>query len=70
MSLPANAHVTRAALLVEIGGKLRQVVMTNDEALMLVNIAQAFGDGKLRVTDPIESITLHAPATCTEKDEK
>ena len=59
MSLPANAHVTRAALLVEIGGKLRQVVMKNDEALMLVNIAQAFGDGKLRVTDPIESIAMH-----------
>ena len=59
MSLPEpNAHVTRAALLVEIGGKLRQVVMTNDEALMLVNIAQAFGDGKLRVTDPIESIAM------------
>ena len=59
MSLPEpNAHVTRAALLVEIGGKLRQVVMTNDEALMLVNIAQAFGDGKLRVTDPIETIAM------------
>ena len=59
MSLPANAHVTRAAMLVEVDGKLGQVVMTNDEALMLVNIAQAFGDGKLRVTDPIETIAMH-----------
>ena len=63
MSLPANATVTRAALLVEIDGKLRQVVMKNDEALMLVNIAQTFSDGKLRVTDPIETIAM-------QKDEK
>ena len=63
MSLPANATVTRAALLVEIDGKLRQVVMKNDEALMLVNIARTFSDGKLRVTDPIETIAM-------QKDEK
>ena len=49
----------RAALIVEVNGKLHQAILTNEQATQICLFAAAIQGGKLELKEePIESISL------------
>ena len=56
--------ITNAALVVEIDGELRQAMLSAENCLFLVRLAQSLSDGMLNLGEPIQSIKLQPPRPC------
>lgn len=59
--MSTTKEITRAALLVEIDGKIHQVSLDQKAMMMLVHLAGGISDGPLQVLPAIESIFMSKP---------
>lgn len=59
--MSTTKEITRAALIVEIDGKIHQVALDQKAMMMLVHLAGGISDGPLQVLPAIESIFMSKP---------
>ena len=59
--MSTTKEITRAALIVEIDGKIHQVALDQKAMMMLVHLAGGISDGPLPVLPAIESIFMSKP---------